>query len=493
MIVQISCYLVSCIIPNSNILSIGVTMPSRRNFLKMGGLAAASLLTQCSPKSDKPNILLIFTDQQTWRAMSCAGNPHLSTPAMDRLAAGGFLFENAYCTSPVCGPARSSLITSRMPHETGVEWNDGSSIKPDIPTMGHIFREHGYRTVWAGKWHLPESYPLRAGSVQKEIDDFDLLPFYDSSKNWPEWGYGDVTDEPLASAVVKFLQEPQDQPFLLAVSFCNPHDCCYLTRRPERYPPVREIDKLPPLPSNYEIQPDEPEFTRQRRFIDHYGDEVLLSRDWGKSEWRAYLWNYYRMTERVDAAIGKVLDAVEANGLAKDTLVLFTSDHGDGAASHRWTAKLTLYEEPTRIPFLMRWPGQIPAGRIDSRHLVSHLDVLPTFCDYAGLSPLALFRGKSLKKIIDNPDATWRDHVVTELADDKLDSSRKGRMVRTLRYKYNIYSSGARNEQLFDLKYDPGETQNLVYEPAMGKIVKEYRERLDNWLEWTEDSFHVCN
>jgi len=463
-------------------------MLDRRNFLKIGGLAAAGLAVPgLAQERKRPNVLLVFTDQQVWRAMSCAGNPYLSTPAMDRLAAEGVRFERSYCMSPVCGPARSSILTGRMPHETGVEWN-GQALKPEIPHLGHLFRRQGYRTVWAGKWHLPIGYPLRAANEQREIDGFELLPFYDSSKDWPEWGYGDVTDVPLAEATVGFLKQRHDQPFLLGVSFCNPHDCCYLTRRPERYPQADEIDApLPPLPPNSPVNPDEPEFTMEKRQQDHYGDELLLSRDWGESQWRAYLWNYYRMTERVDAAFGRVLQALDESGLARDTIVLFTSDHGDGVASHRWTAKLSLYEEATRIPFIVRWPGHIPAGRVDAEHLVSQLDVLPTFCDYAGITAPAKVRGRSLKSIIDDPRTPWREYIVTELADDNLDRSRQGRMVRSAQYKYNLYSHGARREQLFDLKYDPGETQNLAYEPAMHKVVKAHRALLRQWMNETND------
>ena len=462
--------------------------------MKMSGLGAAGLLAQGADRQqDKPNILFVFTDQQTWRAMGCAGNPHLRTPAMDRLASEGVRFEQAYCTSPVCGPARGSMLTSRMPHATGVEWNDRTQLKQDMPQMGTLFRAHGYRTVWAGKWHLPESYPLRAGSKNREIAGFELLPFYDSSQNYPEWGYGDVTDEPLARAVENFLQEPQDRPFLMGLSFCNPHDCCYLTRRPERYPQAEAIQgPLPPLPPNYAVDPNEPEFVQQRRYdIDHYGDEIRLSKDWQEAQWRSYLWNYYRMTERVDAALGRVLRALDKNGLTRNTLVLFTSDHGDGVAAHRWTAKLNLYEEATRIPFIVRWPGRIPAGRPDSIHLVSQLDVLPTLCEYAGIPLRSSFQGRSVKSIVDNPEATWRSYVVTELADDTLDKSRKARMIRTVQYKYNVYSHGARNEQLFDLKYDPGETQNLASEPALRDIVREHRERLRIWMDKTGDTFQM--
>lgn len=464
----------------------------RRNFLKTSGLALAGATLAKAATADRPNILFIFTDQQTYRAMSCAGNPHLSTPAMDRLANEGVRFENAYCTSPVCGPARGTLVTGRMPHQTGVEWN-GQSLKPDIPHMGHIFQEHGYRAVWAGKWHLPESYPLRAGSKQKEIDGFEMLPFYDSSKNWPEWGYGDVTDGPLADAVVDFLQQPQEKPFLLSVSFCNPHDCCYLTRRPERYPNADEIDgPLPPLPDNYAIRPDEAEFTMEKRQQDHYGDELLLSKDWSEPEWRAYLWNYYRMTERVDAEVGRVLQALDESGMAENTLVLFTSDHGDGVASHRWTAKLSLFEESVRIPYIVRYPKHVPSGRVNT-HLVSQLDVLPTFCDYAGIPALPSWQGASLRTIINNPNAKRRDYLVTELADDIKDKSRKGRMVRSARYKYNIYSHGARNEELFDLQDDPGEMKNLAYEASMQDVVKQHREWLKEWMLQTDDDFEIIS
>jgi len=115
------------------------------------------------------------------------------------------------------------------------------------------------------------------------------------------------------------------------------------------------------------------------------------------------------------------------------------------------------------------------------------LDVLPTFCDYAGITAPAKARGRSLKRIIDDPGALWREYVVTELADDNLDRSRRGRMVRTAQYKYNVYSHGARHEQLFDLKLDPGETQNLACEPTMQEIVKAHRALLHRWMKATND------
>ena len=181
--------------------------------LRLGTLSVSLFLltiifTGCTPNPDKnsspekPNIVLIFTDQQNINMMSAMGNPYLSTPNMDKLAREGIMFTQSYCTSPVCGPARSSIISGRMPHETGVEWN-GDSMNPKVINAGEIFRKAGYQTVWAGKWHLPVSYPQQADSEQKEIRGFDLLPFRDPEiKNWM---LGSETDPDLTEAVVDAL------------------------------------------------------------------------------------------------------------------------------------------------------------------------------------------------------------------------------------------------------------------------------------------------
>jgi len=477
----------------------------RRTFLKTGSLAATAMLTPsaCSEKfenknPDKPNILFIFTDQQTGRAMSCSDNSYLHTSAMDSLAAAGVRFEKSYCTSPVCAPSRSSLITSRMPHETGYDFN--LSPRQDAPeirfsTMGEIFRDAGYNTVWAGKWHLPESYPLRAKSMQHSIRGFDLLPFYDSTKNWPEWGRGDVTDKPLADAAVGFISNySDDKPFLLAVSFCNPHDVCYVPRKPEEFLQPEIKNELPPLPPNFAVDPNEPELLQRKRVQPYYGDEITMTKGFSQKDWRRYIYDYYRMTERVDEQIGRVLAALKAKGLQENTLILFTSDHGDGVAAHKWAAKLSLYEEAVRVPFIISWKGRIPAGVVDSEHLLSGLDVLPTLCDYAAIEHPADFRGNSIREIIENQAADWRDYIVTELATDPKNPDRKGRMIRTARYKYNLYSKGERNEQLFDLVNDPGEMENLAFEPAMQSIKNAHKKMLIEWMRQTEDDFlDVCD
>jgi arylsulfatase A-like enzyme len=476
------------------------------------GLVACFYSSKHQAVETRPNVLLIFTDQQNINMMSAAGNPNLNTPAMDKIAGQGVMFMQSYCTSPVCGPARSSIISGRMPHETGVEWN-GDEMKEDILNAGEIFRNSGYYTVWGGKWHLPESYPQRAKAKQKNIKGFDMLPFRDPDLE--NWMLGTETDPPLTEAVVRFLDEyDQKQPFFLAVSYHNPHDICFYPRKdgwistedslleiryygfeyklpdvigthPENY------TNLPALPENFKASPDELAFIKDKRnHHDEYGLETKLAfQEFNELEWRGYLNAYHRLTKLVDAEIGKVMEALTENNLDGNTIVLFTSDHGDGAASHQWAAKLSLYEESSKVPLIISWKDNITEGIKDHQHLVSQIDILPTLCDYARIDEKPSFTGKSLRKIIEKPASDWRDYLIVELADFKPDPTRKGRMVRTADFKYNVYSKGEDNEQFFNLRNDPGECTNLARNPAYDKEINKHRHLLKEWMDKTGDQF----
>ena len=468
-------------------------MITRRELLKgagaLGVTGVGSTLASCTvaeeAKKPRPNILLIMTDQQTSRAMSVAGNPHLRTPAMDHFARCGVRFEQSYCTSPVCGPARSSIITGRMPHETGVDYNVDIP-DPAIPNVGEIFREEGYRTVWGGKWHLPRMYPHKFDVEKNAIQGFELPTFFDFNQR--KWDWGEMTDPPLTEMAVDFLNTyDSEDPFFLTVSYHDPHDICFYPYFPEQFRDPDGIDVLPPVPPNHSALGGEPEFVQQRRALRRYGDQLVRTEAWEEKTWRGYLYEYYRMVERIDAEIGKVLEALRVNGLEENTLILFTSDHGDGAAAHRWVGKLSFYEEPVTVPMVLSWKGQIPAGVVDSHHLVSGVDIVPTLCDYAGIELSVVQRGASLGKVVRDPNANWREHLVAELADDTGDKTRAGRMVRSAKYKYARYSHGDQNEQLFDLESDPGETQNLAHERSLQEVIVHHREFLKNWMLETED------
>lgn len=469
---------------------------NRRTFLKLSMLGTSQILlpgalnaleapvTRRHPR----HILLLFTDQQTAAAMSGAGNDGLRTPAMDRLLHTGMGFAQTYCTAPICSASRSTFLTGMMPHETGVVFN-GNPLRSDLPNLGSAFRSAGFRTVWAGKWHLPKSYPVsRQAGNQRTVPGFELLPFHDMHSD-ADWSHGGVTDPPLIEAVNGFLEGPHPQPFLLAVSLHNPHDICYFGREAASLEQAGLTGELPPLPANHQRDPDEPEFIRDCRLRDHYGDEVRAASSWDEGMWRRYLHHYYRLTEQVDCQIGRLLDTLRKTGLDKETLILFTSDHGDGAAAHEWTAKLSLYEESVRIPMILSGAGIKSRGVRDDTHLVSGLDIVPTLCDYAGVAIPPGCRGRSLRQLAEGHAGPWRDQVVTELAVDPEHPSRQGRMVRTARFKYIRFSYGARPEQLFDLVDDPGETVNLAMQPTHQARLQEHRIRLMEWMRDTQDPF----
>jgi arylsulfatase A-like enzyme len=416
--------------------------------------------------AQSPNILLILTDQQAAGMMSCAGNRHVRTPAMDSLAAGGMRFQRAYCCNPMCGPSRFALMTGRLAGEIGMRNHDNRLIQ-SIPdsllegSLGSALRRAGYATYYGGKHHLPKGLtPVDLGFEVISTDERDAL----------------------ADKCSAFLLEPRESPFFLVASFINPHDICYMAIRdfastpgehgilangaeelatldhamqlPEGMDEVEfYADVCPPLPQNYEIQIDEPEAIRQMQARSPFKGKARAQ--WDERRWRLHRWAYARLTEHVDAQIGRVVDALEASGQAENTLVVFTSDHGDMDASHRMEHKTAFYEEAAHVPFVMRLPGVIPAGTVSS-HLVSNgLDLLPTLCDFGGAEARAELPGLSLRPLAEgNAPRQRREALPVE--------SEMGRMIVTDRYKYMLYDDGQHREQLIDLVADPGETRNAL-------------------------------
>lgn len=430
----------------------------------------------------KPNFLFIFTDQQTISAMSAYGNPYLQTPNMDALADYGYSFTKSYCTSPVSSPSRSSLLTGKMPHETGVNYNE-MPIDSGLNNMGDFFKKAGYTTTWAGKWNLPESYPQ---SSHNQVSGFRLLSFLED-QNISE--LGEKTDGPVANAVVKFLMGRNREPFLLAVSLHNPHDICSLPGNEDAYLKPVNSESAPPLPSNHFISYKEPEFVSNSRKRENYGNEILLTQDYTENDWRNYLYQYYRMTEMADREIGNIISALEKGGYDENTIIIFTSDHGDGATAHKWATKLSLYEESVKVPMIVCRFSHHDKGIRDDVRLVSGIDILPTMMDYAGIEIPNDIRGISMKALIENPDTILRKYVVTELAIDPEDSTKTGRMITDGSYKYMIYSYGKNPEQLFNLITDEGETRNLAGLNEYARIKKKLRNALKDWIAETNDTF----
>jgi arylsulfatase A-like enzyme len=290
-------------------------------------------------------------------------------------------------------------------------------------------------------------------------------------------------------------------------SFTDPHDICEYARKLSGFPtertelwngpipdPPPPPDQCPELPANFEIPPNEPDIIRTHQsWMKDPG--VYPSIRWSRETWRQYRWGLNRLTERVDSEIGKILDALENSGLDQNTVVIFVSDHGDGYGSHRWNQKTLLYDNPARVPFIVSGPGVAVPGRVDKTHLVSTgLDIFPTVCDYAEIDPPEELRGKSLRPLVEGRPADWREQMVSECDLYRrygVGSGIEGRMLRTNRYKYIVYSAGKLREQLFDMQNDPGEMNNLAADPAYQAILQDHRRRLKEEIDKTDDHFVV--
>ena len=436
---------------------------SRRDFLKTGAVGSAALLSRrsyaapASAKASRPNVLFLITDQQGLDTLSAYGCPGVHTPHLDRLAASGVSFMQSHSTNPVCSPARSSMFTGRMPSETGVVKN-GLPIREDIPNMGQLLGQEGYDSVYVGKWHVPQSYT-------RFIPGFEVIPVGNN-------GHGTLLDRSVSRACEGYLRNRSgSDPFLMVASFLQPHDICQWTsmhkQAPDKLPYPEIADELPPLPPNFKFDPQEPKSVANQR--------KSQRTDWSELQWRYYVWSYYRMVEEVDAEIGRVLQALEDSGQAENTVVVFTSDHGEGRGRHQMIVKNYLYEEALKVPLIVSAPGRIGEGVQDNEHLVSGIDILPTVCDFVGVKIPSDITGSNLRPLLEGrSNGPWREYAMAEV---KLTTPTPGYALRTPDYKYIVHK-GDPVEQLFDMRDDPGETKNLAGDSSSSGVLAEHRKLL---------------
>lgn len=458
---------------------------NRRAFIHQSAmvfLAAATLLGAAANAfaenvgTGKPNILFIMTDQQHAGMMSCAGNKWLKTPALDAMAKDGIRFERAYSANPVCVPSRISMATGVMPCRLGADDNHtGSAIKqlpPEVEanSMGKLLKRAGYDTFYGGKVHMCRSLvPRNAGYDEYYRDSRDELP----------------------TACVEFIKRKRDKPFFAVASFINPHDICFAhkahTGQKSNVMDLHQkaaalpLDELPPLPDNYGIQQNEPSAIQAHLSARATTPTSTMREEYDEKAWRINRWIYHRLTERVDGEIGRILDGLKKAGLEDNTLIIFTSDHGNMDASHRLASKGMFYEESVGVPFILKYKGGIPAGQTDRKHLVSTgLDILPTICDYAGIDIPEHLLGRSLRPMAEGETVDdWRTYVASE--------NHYTRMIRSQRYKYCAFDDPDSKESLVDMETDPGEIRNLVDDPEFQKVLAEHRRLLADWSKISGD------
>ncbi len=432
----------------------------RRDFLRnmAAGVAAGTLghLAAAEETTMRPNVLLIITDQQAGMAMSCAGADWLKTPNLDRIASWGTQFTRAYCANPHCVPSRASMFTG--------QYSSRSKKKPQqFPSLGKQLADNGYSTAYFGKWHIGKSKPDK---------DADWHGFQTCKAN--------EVDSETAAAAVDFIKSKPQGPFFSVVSFLNPHDCCEYARELGGFknrihmrngaidtnPPLADC---PPLPTNFAIPEREPEALQQIR-KKKFWRFFHPGADWDEARWRQYRWGYGRLVEKVDAEIGKVIDALEAAELAENTVIIFTADHGDGATAHHWTQKLAFYDEAVSVPLLLAWKGRTAAGKKDDRLVNAGIDLLPTVCEYAGVKPVGDLPGCSFRP---ESASTAHEHVISQV-----DLPFKGFMLRNNHHKYIYYSEGKNPEVLFDCEADPEEVINRIDDPSMKPYISKYRDNI---------------
>lgn len=416
----------------------------------------------------RSNIVVIMADQWAAHAMSCAGSTVVHTPNIDRLAASGLRFERAYTTFPLCVPARSSLITGRYPHELGIT---GNSVDPKVgpgrsqESLGHWFSAAGYNCAYAGKWHAP------AASVS-ELDGFDAVhPFGDKG---------------LVRASSEWLRARRSdgRPFLLFVSFDNPHTICEYARG-QHLPygdvrPPASVRDAPALPLNFANAPYSPQALN---FEKEKAEAAYGTNHYTVDDWRLYRHAYAQLIERTDREIGTVLDALDRLGLTDDSYIIFTSDHGDGDAAHGWNQKTSLQEETIKVPLLISGPG-ISSGVVSSQTVSLGLDLMPTLCGIAGIPAPTGTRGINL---LAEGRATAECVTVETAFGAGTRPTTTGRAIVSTQYKYSVYSWGKHREQLVDLLADPGELQNLAEKSTYDEVLDSFREKLVNWCIDTHD------
>jgi choline-sulfatase len=435
-------------------------------------LMAAILLLALLPAAGQqsapslPDILIVLTDQQRADAMGDA--PGLHTPSMNQLAREGVRFNRAYCATPQCSPSRAALLTGRYPHRTGVMGNvaergtpagQSPPLDPTIPGLGRLLTNAGYETAYFGKWHLGKDPGLYGFETHQASRGHEL-----------------------AEPVLKFLSARREtgqkrRPLFLMVSWLNPHEIYGIQQSPAVT--LRADSSLPKNLVDDLSQKPPP----QRIFLEE--DQGKPFRAYTRDDWKRYQAFYHDLTERVDAEIGQVVRKTRTDNA--NTLVVFSSDHGDLGGAHGLPFKgPAMYEELVRVPLVISWPGKVSPAV--SNALVSNLDILPTLCEAAGIKPPGDIDGRSLLPILIGKTqiSNWRDAVFVEYY-GKQDWRVPIRMIRTASWKYVRYLHYG--EELYDLAGDPHELRNLASSKEHDAKRKELGARLDRWMTETRDPF----
>jgi choline-sulfatase len=435
-------------------------------------------LASAQQSTQKKNVLFIIADDLNCN-LSSYDHYLVKTPNIDKLAAEGMLFENAYCNFPWCGPSRASMMTGLYPDQTGHKALRDlvRDHVPDVTTMSQNFMNQGYTAVRVGKifhynnpgdigtpghddpasWN--ERYYPKGRDKEEEDRIFSLVP--GSFGGILSWYAADGTDEEqtdgmVATESIKLLERygREKNPFFLAVGFYKPHTP-YVS--PKKYFELYPKDKIriPDVPENYLSTLPEPakkELTR-----------VPIQYDISDSLALCAIQAYYAAISFLDAQVGRVLQALEENGLKESTIVVFTSDHGYHMGEHGYYMKRTLFEDADRIPMIISYPG-MKTKNTRTHAMVEMVDLYPTLSDLAGISIPPYLAGKSMVPVLKNKSSRIRQSALTQIGN--------GYTLRTADYRYSRWESGGPSMiELYDRRKDPAEMKNIAQDPKNKSII----------------------
>ena len=473
----------------------------------------------------RPNILFICTDQQRYDSLGCYGNSDIQTPTIDKLADDGVLFEQCYVQNPVCAPSRASLVTGQYVSSHGV-WGNGVALPRHHPIFSRALADSGYSCGMIGKMHLAACF---GGRTEARLDDgygfyrWAHDPTHRSEENdyhlWMRENHPDtyerafangqrVRHEPAAfdtiptdmhysrwasERAIEFLDQerPEDDPFFLWVNFFDPH---HPFVAPQEYLDRYDPDALPgPVGFEGELASKPP--IQQEASDESYAGHARGYTTHTPREIKEIIAAYYAMVSLIDDETQRILDRLDALGLADDTIVIFTSDHGEMLGDHQLLLKgPMLYDAAVRVPLIMRWPGRLPAGERRSE-LVQWIDLTSTFTDLAGLEPMPTAQGASLLPLArGDADAVSRGWALCEYRNSghPYDPPVHMTMLRTGDHKLIVQhgppaTSRERTGEFYDLAADPHELTNLWDDPGSAGLRVELERMLLDVLVATEN------
>ena len=446
----------------------------------------------------RPNLIFVLADQLRLQSCGHAGDARAQTPNIERLAAESLDFRNCVSGSPMCAPYRASLFTGKYSSSTGMVINE-LRLSPQHRALGHVLGEGGYATAYIGKWHLwanqlghhdePRNSFTPPGPQRLGFDGFwasygfhhsywDQYYHRDSPRRITLPGYEPDGQTDLAIAQLQQLAAGED-PFALFLSYGTPHDPWGPDNVPEAWlTRFRDVDFG--LPPNYRPEND-PHADAWARLSD--AQRVQLP------EWMRV---YYAMTANLDWNLGRLLEALEACGERSNTIVVFTSDHGEMFGAQGRRAKNIFYDEALRVPFLLSWPGTVPAGRVSEVPLNTP-DIMPTLLSLLDLPVPAEVEGTSLAHSAlgaegPEPSAAFLQGMgATAIFED----GHEWRALRSRRHTYAIYRADG-EEHLYDNLADPYQQRNLAQDAAQRELLLDFRQQLRARMNALGDGFHSC-